>query len=264
MKILFIGDIVGKIGRKAVAEILPRWREEHKPDFVIANGENMAHGSGFTPETFEEVRKAGVDFFTSGNHWARKEEGLVLFSDKRTPIIRPANWVGSVPGQGFRVVEVGATPVAIVNLMGQVFIHENMDSPFHALDAVLEALPKTVRIIFVDFHAEATSESTAFGHYADGRVSAVVGTHTHVPTADARVLPGGTAYVTDVGMSGALDSVIGDAKEDRIAQFLDQMPHRYDIPEAGAAVANAVLVEIDPKTGKAESIARLDAVADIA
>src|SRR3989338_2912510 len=229
MKILFLGDIVGKPGRKAIAKVLPEWKKEHDPDLVIANGENMAHGSGFTLVGFEEVQKAGVDFFTSGNHWPRKEEGMLLFSGKKYPIIRPGNWVGSVPGQGFRVIEVGTTRVAIANLMGQTFMGEQLNSPFHAFDEILDEIGSSVRVKIVDFHAEATSEKQAFGWYADGRVSAVIGTHTHVPTADARLLLKGTAYITDVGMAGIRDSVIGDERSNRVQQFLNQLPVKHEI-----------------------------------
>ncbi len=263
MKILFLGDIVGKPGRKAIAKVLPGWKKEHDPDLVIANGENMAHGSGFTLAGFEEVQKAGVDFFTSGNHWARKEEGVLLFAGKKHPIIRPANWVGAVPGQGFRVIEVGTTKVAVINLMGQTFMGEQLDSPFHALDKVLDGIGTAAHVKIIDFHAEATSEKQAFGWYADGRVSAVIGTHTHVPTADARLLLKGTAYITDVGMAGMRDSVIGDERSNRVQQFLNQLPVAHEIEDHGTAQVNAVLIMVDAQSGKAASIARLDAEVEI-
>lgn len=263
MRIIFIGDIDGRIGRKAVAKIVPQWREKFQPDLVMANVENIAHGKGITTSTLEEVRRAGVDFFTTGNHWATKEEGLALFSDKTLSLLRPANWPGSVPGEGFKVIEVGATPVAIINLLGQVFIRQNCESPFHVLDKILAGLDKRVKIIIIDFQAEATSEKVALGWHAAGRASAILGTHTHVPTADARILPQGTAYITDVGMAGARDSVIGDRKEERIADFLDQLPRRHEIPEQGEAQVNAVVLEIDAKSGQATKIERLDAVVEI-
>ncbi|MDP3995343.1 MAG: TIGR00282 family metallophosphoesterase, partial [bacterium] len=262
MKILFLGDIVGKPGRKAVAAMLPNWKKEHDPDLVIANGENMAHGSGFTMSGFEEMQKAGVDFFTSGNHWPRKEEGMMLFANKKYPIIRPANWPGSIPGDGFRVIEVGATKVAIINLIGQLFMREQHNSPFHKLDEILDDIPDAVKVRFVDFHGEATSEKAGFGWYADGRVSAVVGTHTHVPTADARLLLKGTAFVTDVGMCGMRDSVIGDNKENRVQQFLNQLPVAHAIDEHGAVQANAVLITVDAASGKATAIERLSGEID--
>ncbi len=258
MKILFLGDIVGKIGRKAVAEILPNLRRENNIDLVIANAENLAHGSGVTPDSIEETRKAGVDFFTTGNHWARNELGLTLFSDKNFPIIRPANWIGKVTGDGYRVIEVGATKIAIINLMGQVFMRENLESPFYKLDSIIKELSGKVKIIFVDFHAEATSEKHAFRWYSEGKVSVVVGTHTHVPTSDACILEKGSAYITDVGMCGAFDSVIGDDKKERVAQFLDQLSHKYEIPKEGKALLNSVVIDIDNKTGKAVFIDRID------
>jgi len=263
MKILFLGDIVGKPGRRVIAKVLPEWKEKYEPDLVIANGENMAHGSGFTVNGFEEVREAGVDFFTSGNHWPRKEDGIQLFSDKSNPIIRPANWVGNIPGDGYRVIEVGATKVAIINLIGQIFMHEQHDSPFHKLDEILKEIAKSVKVVIIDIHAETTSEKMALGWYVDGRASAVIGTHTHAPTADARLLLKGTAHVTDVGMCGGYDSVIGDDRDVRVNQFLDQMPRKHAVQEDGPMQMNAVLIDIDAKTGKADSIERLDAVVEI-
>jgi len=262
MKILFIGDIVGKLGRRGLAKILPVWKKEHDLDLIIANVENIAHGVGVTPATLEEVKKAGVDFFTTGNHWADKSDGLALFEDESVPIIRPANWPGKVPGQGYKIIEVGSKRVAIINLQGQVFLKQGCDSPFHALDRVLKDIPKSVKIIIIDFQAEATSEKRALGLYADGRISAFLGTHTHVPTADAQILPKGSAYVTDAGMCGALDSVIGDSKEGIIASFLDQLRRKHDIPESGEVQINAVLLDID-NSGKARSIDRLDAFVDV-
>ena len=257
MKILFIGDIVGKIGRAAVAQVLPKWRKKLEPDLTIANVENIAHGVGLTTQTFAEVRAAGAEFFTTGNHWARKSEGLTLFQDSSIPLIRPVNWAGNVPGVGYKVIEVGTTKVAVVNIMGQIFMHEKCDNPFHALDKVLTELPKGVKVVIVDFHAEATSEKQGFGWYAAGRASAVLGTHTHVPTADERILSGHTAYISDIGMCGATDSVIGDIKDGIIQQFLDQLPRPHEIPESGEAVVNGVVLEIDNKTGKAGKIERI-------
>ena len=260
MKILFLGDIVGKPGRKALAEILPQWKKEYEPDFVIANGENMAHGSGFTVRGFDDVVSAGVDFFTSGNHWSRKDDGLTLFSNKKNPIIRPANWPGDVPGQGYKIIEVGTTKVAIINLMGQLFMDKQLDSPFYKLDEILKEIDEKIKVKIIDFHAEATSEKVAFGWYVDGRVSAVLGTHTHVPTADARILLKGTGYVTDVGMCGSSDSIIGDDREVRLNQFLNQMPAKHEIQEQGPMQVNGVLLEIDNSSGKTESIERLDCI----
>ncbi|MAG28827.1 TIGR00282 family metallophosphoesterase [bacterium] len=262
MKIIFLGDIVGKPGRQVITKLLPDWKKEHNPDLVIANGENMAHGSGFTVSGFEEVQKAGVDFFTSGNHWPRKDDGLALFQNKNTPIIRPANWVGNIPGDGYKVIEVGTTKVAIINLIGQIFMHEQHNSPFYKLDEILYEIGNNAKVIIVDMHAEVTSEKQAIGWHADGRVSVVVGTHTHVPTADARLLLKGTAYVTDLGMCGGRDGVIGDDREIRTSQFLDQMPRKHAIQEDGPKQVNSVVIDIDSKTGKANSIERLDEVVE--
>lgn len=261
MKILFIGDIVGKIGRKAVAQILPKWRKKLEPDLVVANVENIAHGVGLTAQTFEEVRLAGVDFFTTGNHWGRKSEGLTLFQDASLPLIRPLNWPANVAGAGYKVIEVGTTKVAIINIMGQIFMHEKCDNPFHALDKVLAELPKGVKIILVDFHAEATSEKVCLGWHLDGRVSAVVGTHTHIPTADQRILPQGTAYVTDVGMVGVRDSSIGADKDIAIRRFLGETKLGLK-PAKGKVEVNAILLTIK-SDGKAKKIKRLRETIDL-
>jgi hypothetical protein len=260
LKILFLGDIVGKIGRRAVAEILPKLREKYKIDLVIANVENLAHGQGATLETLSEVQEAGVDFFTSGNHIWKKKEIIDIFQRGEFPIIRPANYPPSVPGEGWRVIEVGTKKIVIINLMGRVFMKEDLDCPFRKVDEILSPtsdfqLPTS---ILVDFHCEATSEKKAFGWYLDGRVSAVIGTHTHIPTADGEILPQGTAYISDVGMIGAKESVLGVDKDIIIKKFLDQMPGVHEIPEEGSAIFQAVLVEIDPKNGKSVKIERLD------
>lgn len=257
MKIIFIGDIVGKIGRQALANILPKWRDQFGVDLVVANVENIAHGVGLTLQTFESIRSTGVDFFTTGNHWARKSEGLTLFQDSNLPLIRPVNWPGNVVGNGFKIIEVGATKVAIINILGQIFMHEKCDNPFLAFDKVKKELPNDVKIILVDFHAEATSEKQAFGWHVAGRASAVLGTHTHVTTADEHVLPSGTAYISDVGMCGATDSVIGNTKEGIIQQFLDLFPRPHEIPEIGEAIVNGVFLEIENSTGQAIKIERL-------
>jgi 2',3'-cyclic-nucleotide 2'-phosphodiesterase len=263
MKIIFLGDIVGKPGRRAVSEALPKWKKEHKPDLILANGENMAHGSGFTVSGFEEVQSAGVDFFTSGNHWARKHDGMALFSNSSKPIVRPANWVGDVPGVGYKVIEIGTTKVAIINLIGQIFMHEQHNSAFYKLDEVLDETGSNVKVVIVDFHAEVTSEKVALAWHADGRASLVVGTHTHVPTADARILPQGTGFVTDLGMCGGSGGVIGDDRALRVQQFLDQLPAKHEVQEEGPMQVNAIIAEIDTKTGKTTAIERLDEAVDM-
>lgn len=259
MRILFIADIVGKIGRRAIQKLLPELKTELKPDFVIANAENIAHGTGVTQSTLTELIEAGVDFFTSGNHILSKPEALEILSDPDSVLIRPANYPSTMAGVGFKIVEVKGNSVLIINLLGQVFMREGPGSPFKKLDEILATLKdQPLAAIIVDFHAEATSEKVAFGWYADGRVSAVLGTHTHVPTADPKILPQGTAYITDVGMVGATESVIGDDKELIIESFVKQTPHKIEIPKSGEVELGAVLVEIDPKTKKAIKIDRLD------
>jgi metallophosphoesterase (TIGR00282 family) len=247
-----IGDVIGRPGRKAVAGLLPSLREELKLDLVIANGENAAAGRGLTPGTAQELFDAGVDVLTSGNHiWDQKE--ILSIIDQESPILRPANYPPAAPGRGV-LTQKG---VMVLNLQGRTFMPE-IDDPFRAADAALEGLAGDA-IIFVDMHAEATSEKQAMGRYLDGRVSAVVGTHTHVPTADARILPGGTAYVTDVGMVGPVESIIGNEIEPVLRRFITGMPTRLPVAEQGGPVQfNAVLVEVDESTARARRIERVD------
>jgi metallophosphoesterase (TIGR00282 family) len=259
MKILFFGDVVGKIGRRALKKIIPEYKKKYKPDLIMANVENAAHGIGITKKILQELTEAGIDFFTSGNHIFKKSGVEDLLVTKDSVIIRPANYLTKVPGQDYKIVEIGSRSILIVNLMGQVFIKEEFDSPFKKIDEILEEVDqKNLAGIVVDFHAEATSEKVAFGWHVNGKVSAVLGTHTHVPTADAKILPQGTAYITDVGMVGAVDSVIGDKKEPILASFLTEVSHRIEIPEEGEVEVDAVLLEIDPKTKKAKKFSRVD------
>ncbi|MBI4187324.1 MAG: TIGR00282 family metallophosphoesterase [Chloroflexi bacterium] len=249
MLILAIGDIVGKPGRKAVSELLPGLRHEYGLDMVIANGENAAGGLGLTPATAGELLDAGVDVLTSGNHiWAQKE--IIPCLDSDMPVLRPLNYPPGVPGRGY--LSLGR--VTVVNLMGRTFIG-NLDCPFRGMDRLLSELEPKLPAIFVDFHAEATSEKVALGRYLDGRVSAVLGTHTHVGTIDARILPRGTAYVTDIGMTGPSDSVIGDDTEAVIERFLTAIPHRLSVGK-GRVVLNAILVEVNG-SGRATRIERI-------
>ena len=255
MRIIFFGDIVGKIGRKAVFEILPKLKKEFKPELILANGENLAHGKGVTMKIFEELTRQGINLLTSGNHiWNQKE--IYEIFEKDLPILRPANWP-LAPGKGYEVIKVGNFPVLVVNLMGRVFFREVLDCPFREIDKILKNFAD-LKTVIIDFHAEATSEKIAFGFYVDGRVSAVLGTHTHIPTSDAKILPQGTAYLTEVGMVGAKDSVIGVKKEPIIKSFLTQLPWQIEIPEHGEVVINAVFLEINPKTGKATKIERIE------
>jgi len=253
MKILFIGDIFGSPGRETVAKVLPKIKKEHKPDFVIANAENTAHGNGFSPEIIAELQKAGVNFFTLGDHTWGNHDGVLKMDDPKFPVIRPANYPPkNVPGRGYAIVDGPMmTKILIINLMGRVFTKHHFDCPFRALDYVLEQTRhENLSAIIVDFHAEATSEKYALGFYADGRVSAVLGTHTHVPTLDLRILDGGTAYISDVGMVGPYDSVIGVKKDVILRSFLTQMPVKHEPETSGKMVFNSVLLEIDEKTKK--------------
>lgn len=253
MRILFIGDIVGQPGRAIVEERLPELLDQYHPDLVLANAENMANGRGLTPKLAEALFDANVDILTTGNHvWDNREIYGYIDNDRR--IVRPANFPKGVPGLGYSLVKVGTVQVAVINLMGRVFMGD-YDSPFAVIDDILKEIHSSTKHVFIDFHAEATSEKMAFAHYVDGRVSAVVGTHTHVQTADERILPGGTAYITDVGMCGPINSIIGMKKEQVLQRFLTQMPIRFEV-ETGAAMLNAVVVEL-AQNGQASSISRI-------
>ncbi|MEY4744304.1 MAG: hypothetical protein RL272_249 [Candidatus Parcubacteria bacterium] len=248
MKILVFGDIVSKIGREAVKKVLPELKAAHAPDLVIGNAENLAHGKGVTRETLTELLDAGVDVFTSGNHVWDKKDVFDVFSDPRLAdkLIRPANYPPGTPGEGAQLVAVGSKNVLIVNLLGRVFSRVLSDDPFRAFDALLkENAHRKPSVVLVDFHGDATSEKAAFGLYADGRATAVWGTHSHVPTRDDRVLAGGTAYISDVGMTGYRDGVIGVDCAEIIRNFLTQLPVKHDIPDSGEAVVNAILITTD-------------------
>lgn len=259
LTILFLGDVVGKIGRKCVAKLLPELKEEFRPDLVIANAENVAHGKGITAQTLNELLAAGVDFCTGGNHTFAKDEASQLLKRSDVPLIRPANFPPGTPGEGWRVIEVGTRKVLIVNILGTVFMKDGIDDPFRAFDAIYDQQKNSdVAAVIVDFHAEATSEKVAFGWHCDGKASVVLGTHTHVPTADEWVLPNGTAYVTDVGMCGGRDTVIGVTKEHALSKFYSPLPSKFEPPDEGHARFNSVLVEINPATKKAVNIERID------
>lgn len=255
LKILFIGDIVSKIGRRMVAECLPELTKRHGIDLCIANCENAAGGFGVTAKVVDQLFGYGVHLLTSGNHIWDKEEGVALL-DREERLLRPANYPPDVPGRGVTVVEsAGGDRVGVLNLCGRVFI-DALDCPFRTADRELAKLRQVTRMVFVDMHGEATSEKIAMGWYLDGRVSAVVGTHTHVQTADERVLPGGTAYITDAGMTGPTNSVIGIRKEVIIEKFLTRLPRRFE-PARGEGQFNGVVVHLDRSTGTATHIERL-------
>jgi hypothetical protein len=255
LRILAIGDIIGKPGRKAVKEILPGLCYEHNIDLVVGNGENAASGAGLTPSIAEELFDSGIDVITTGNHiWAYKE--IIPYLDSEPALLRPLNYPPTNPGRGYLLKK----NALIVNLLGRVFIG-NFDCPFRAMDQLLAEFGHKSIPIIVDFHAEATSEKVAMGRYLDGRVSAVLGTHTHVGTIDAHILPGGTAYVTDIGMVGPIDSVIGDDPDSVINRFLTQIPSRLSVGK-GKVSFDAILVEVDKNTGKAVDIKRIQKVVD--
>ncbi|MEB2285834.1 MAG: metallophosphoesterase [Polyangiaceae bacterium UTPRO1] len=260
MKLVFFGDIVGKPGRRAVGIVLGALRAAERVDFVVANAENSAGGIGVDPGSARELFASGIDVLTSGNHvWAKRQ--IVEYLADSDVLLRPANFAPSVPGWGYTVkARPGGEPVAVINLIGRVFMGAH-DCPFRTVDSVLDSVRGRARVILVDMHAEATSEKVAMGWYLDGRVSVVVGSHTHVQTADERILPGGTAYLTDAGMCGPTNSVIGVSREGVLRRFLTQMPTRFEVADGPVAV-QGVVVEVDDTTGKAKSIRRLQEIVE--
>jgi len=255
MNILFIGDIVGKIGRQTIKKIVPKLRKELKIDLVIANAENSAHGSGVTETVLDELIKAKIDFFTSGDHVFKNKKGLNTLENY--PIIRPANYPPGVIGEGYKIIKIKNKNILIINLIGRVFMHADYDCPFRKLDEILANInlhEKSIFAIIIDIHAEATSEKVCLGYYADGRVNAVLGTHTHVMTADHKITKKNTAYISDVGMCGAYDSSLGVKYDNIIKTFLEQIKYPHEIPETGKTILNGVLIKINDKTGKTEKI----------
>jgi hypothetical protein len=255
VKLLFIADIVGQPGRRAVKEIVPRLRQQHRVDVVVANGENSAGGSGITVNTAGEIFAAGVDIITSGDHlWDQKEVMDLLGSERR--FVRPLNYPAGTPGQGSAIFQAqGLPPVAVLNLQGRTFMPA-LENPFHAALAEVEKLRRTTRLIFVDFHAEATSEKVAMARMLDGQVSAIVGTHTHVQTADEQIFPGGTAFLCDGGFTGPHESVIGREIEPIIRRFMTNMPQKFEVAK-GRVLLQGAVVEMDEQTGHAKGIQRV-------
>ena len=254
MNILMVGDVYGESGRAAVAKLLPRLRREHAIDFCVVNVENAAGGFGVTAPIARQILESGADVMTSGNHiWDKKE--IVPYIVKENLLLRPANFPAGTPGTGHVTVKCGPHRVAVVNLMGRVFMLP-IDCPFRKADELVPELRSETPIVLVDMHCEATSESLAMGWYLAGRVSAVVGTHRHVQTADERILPGGTAYITDLGLTGPTDGVIGVDRDQIIQRFLQQMPIRFETAKGPAALQGVVIV-VDPDTGRSSSIRRL-------
>lgn len=255
MKILFVGDVVGSPGRKMLGDYLPKLKAKYRPQLTIANGENAAGGKGITEKIYKYFLSVGVQVITMGNHtWNNRE--IFDFIDDAPYLIRPANFPSNNPGKGMIFIQVNDIEVAVINLQGRVFL-DTLDDPFQKADELITEARKRTNIIFVDFHGEATSEKQAFGWYVDGRVSAVVGTHTHIQTADERLLTEGTAYLTDVGMTGPYDGIIGVNKDAVIRRFVTNMPARFEVDKTGGSQLNGCVVTIDPTTGKAIKIERI-------
>jgi 2',3'-cyclic-nucleotide 2'-phosphodiesterase len=255
MKVLFIGDIVGKVGRQAVNACLPNLVDKQNIDLVIANGENVAAGFGLTESLVQDLFRMGIHVITTGNHvWDKKD--FVGYISKENRVIRPANFAPGVPGYGSILYTLpDGTKVGVLNLSGRIFMTP-VDCPFRTAQSEIETLQKDTKIIIIDLHAEATSEKVAFGYFVDGKVSAVIGTHTHVQTADEKILSKGTAYITDVGMTGPAHSVIGIDVDQIIRRFLTGMPDRFETAQ-GPGILSAVVIDIDKDSGKANTIQRV-------
>ncbi|MCC3754923.1 TIGR00282 family metallophosphoesterase [Staphylococcus capitis] len=254
MRILFIGDIVGKIGRKAISTYLPKIKQSYRPTVSIVNAENAAHGKGLTEKIYKQLLREGVDFMTMGNHTYGQRE-IYDFIDDAHRMVRPANFPEEAPGVGMRYIQINEIKLAIINLQGRSFM-QDIDDPFKEADQLIEEARKVTPYIFVDFHAETTSEKNAMGWYLDGRVSAVVGTHTHIQTSDNRVLPNGTGYITDVGMTGYYDGILGINREEVINRFITSLPQRHVVPDEGRSVLSGVIIDLD-KEGKTTQIERI-------
>ena len=254
MRVLLLGDILSRVGRNALKNSLTEVREKYRVDLCLTNVENAAGMFGVTRKVKNEISRAGVDIMTSGNHIWDNSQGVELL-ETDTDILRPANYPDDVPGRGFLIMEYNNVQVAVINLQGRIFMPAT-DCPFRKADEILEALDDSIKIVLVDFHAEATSEKLAMGFYLDGRVSGVAGTHTHVPTADERILEKGTAYQTDIGMVGPFDSVIGMKKKSVIKRFITGTKHRFS-PGGSEPVIQGLSVEIDHRTGRAVSVERV-------
>ncbi len=256
MNLLFAGDVVGQSGRRVLLNALPALRERLRIDLVVANVENAAAGFGITEKIAHELLAQGVHVMTTGNHvWDKKETLDFIIHEPR--LLRPQNYPADVPGCGWYVARTAAgDQVGVANVMGNVFMHPTLDCPFQCVDALLAQRPDDLKIVLVDFHAETTSEKMAMGWHLDGRVSAIVGTHTHVQTADERILPAGTAYISDVGMTGCYDSIIGMDKHKVLKRFVQKLPERFEAAE-GPATLCAVVIDIDERTGKSRSIKRI-------
>lgn len=255
LTILFIGDIVGRMGRAAVARLVPQLREKYSPDLVFANGENAAHGKGVTPLTIEEMLNSGIDYLTTGDHCFDQMNLIEECYNGRFQILRPANYAPNVPGQGFVVIPHAKGEILLINLIGQTFMSRHFESPFHCAEKILTSFTgKKFSAIIIDIHAETTAEKIALRHFLDGRISALLGTHTHVPTADAQLTSAGTGYISDLGMTGDADGVIGIVAQPIVRSFLTQLKLGHELAQTGRAECNGVKLTIDPESGHCVSI----------
>lgn len=254
MRILFIGDIVGKIGREAITNYLSKLKQTYRPTVTIVNAENAAHGKGLTEKLYKSLLREGVDFITMGNHTYGQRQ-IYDFIENANRMVRPANFPDEAPGVGMRFIQINEIKLAIINLQGRAFM-QDIDDPFKKADALIAEAQKETDYIFVDFHAETTSEKNAMGWYLDHRVSAVVGTHTHIQTSDERILPGGTGYITDVGMTGYYDGILGINRDEVITRFITSLPQRHVVPDEGRSVLSGVIIDLN-KEGKTTHIERI-------
>ncbi|MBI5974930.1 TIGR00282 family metallophosphoesterase [Staphylococcus canis] len=254
MRILFIGDIVGKVGRETISTLLPRIKQKYRPTITIVNAENAAHGKGITEKIYKQLLRDGVDFMTMGNHTYGQRQ-IYEFIHEAKRMVRPANFPEEAPGVGMRIIKINDKKLAIINLQGRSFMAD-IDDPFKKADQLIKAAQKETDYIFVDFHAETTSEKNAMGWYLNGRVSAVVGTHTHIQTADERILDEGTAYITDVGMTGYYDGILGINRDEVITRFITSLPQRHVVPDEGRSVLSGVVIDMNGD-GKAQRIERV-------
>ncbi|UMZ73480.1 TIGR00282 family metallophosphoesterase [Natranaerofaba carboxydovora] len=254
MRLLMVGDIVGRPGRNCARDLLPKIKENYKVDFVIANGENAAGGLGINRKTADELFNYEIDVLTMGNHvWDKKE--IYNFVDSEERLLVPANYPPGTPGKGYKVYEKNGVKIGVINLSGRVFMEE-LDCPFRAADEIIKSIAHKTEMIFLDFHAEATSEKLALAYYLDGRISALIGTHTHVQTADERIFTNGLAYLTDVGMTGPIESILGMEHESIVKKFLTKLPCRFEVA-GGDVQLNAAVIDIDEKSGKSTNIERI-------
>lgn len=254
MRLLFIGDIVGKVGREAITTYLSRLKQTYRPTVTIVNAENAAHGKGLTEKIYKDLLREGVDFMTMGNHTYGQRQ-IYDFIDSANRMVRPANFPEEAPGVGMRFIQINEIKLAIINLQGRAFM-QDIDDPFKKADELINEAKKETDYIFVDFHAETTSEKNAMGWYLDGRASAVVGTHTHIQTSDERILPGGTGYITDVGMTGFYDGILGINRHEVITRFITSLPQRHVVPDEGRSVLAGVIIDIN-KEGRTTHIERV-------